>query len=307
MSAQAVVLLTAVAAPALFANAAFGGGNPYASAVVQFDPGTSPPPGANNPLSALGSPERFTGEGIFPSVVSPFNPAFGADELVSIAPGGHIVLAFSQPITDDANNLFGIDLIVFGNAGFIDIDWPNAIVSGAFGADGGMIEVSADGTNWHVIAGATADSLMPTIGFLDSGPYDVMPGSMPTDFTRPIDPLLTQAHMDGRNHAGVLDAYHGSGGGAGIDIASTPLDAVSFVRISNPSAATENIEIDAVADAGPRKPGDVDLDGATNVTDLLAVISAWGARIPGSAATDFNNDGLVGVTDLLAVIAGWGG
>jgi hypothetical protein len=129
----------------------------------------------------------------------------------------------------------------------------------------------------------------------------------PTDFTRPVDPALTMSSMLGRDLAGLRDVYRGSGGGAGVDIASSGLAFISYVRISNPPGATENIEIDAVAAVKPRLPGDVDLDGIVNVNDLLAVIAAWGVRQPGSPPTDFDNNGVVNVNDLLAVIAHWSG
>lgn len=52
-------------------------------------------------------------------------------------------------------------------------------------------------------------------------------------------------------------------------------------------------------------PADVDFDGTVDVTDLLAVINAWGTCSGCSA--DINCDGLVNVTDLLEVIAEWRG
>lgn len=55
----------------------------------------------------------------------------------------------------------------------------------------------------------------------------------------------------------------------------------------------------------PACPADVTGDGSVNVTDLLAVIGAWGA-CPVPCAADTNNDGQVNVTDLLAVIGAWG-
>ncbi|MCI0676102.1 MAG: PQQ-dependent sugar dehydrogenase [Phycisphaerales bacterium] len=57
-----------------------------------------------------------------------------------------------------------------------------------------------------------------------------------------------------------------------------------------------------------RKPGDVNLDGTTNITDLLALIGGWGACPPPPTPCpgDMNDDGQVNVIDLLALIAGWG-
>ena len=50
--------------------------------------------------------------------------------------------------------------------------------------------------------------------------------------------------------------------------------------------------------------GDVDGDYTVDVTDLLAVISAWG---PCSGCdADVDGSGTVDVTDLLAIISAWG-
>jgi hypothetical protein len=55
----------------------------------------------------------------------------------------------------------------------------------------------------------------------------------------------------------------------------------------------------------PFDPGDVDGDGAVNVTDLLLVLADWGP-CP-ACPTDIDDDGDVAVDDLLAVLAGWTG
>ncbi len=49
---------------------------------------------------------------------------------------------------------------------------------------------------------------------------------------------------------------------------------------------------------------DITGDGTVNVSDLLAVINAWGPC--GGCAADITGDGVVGVNDLLAVINAWG-
>lgn len=50
--------------------------------------------------------------------------------------------------------------------------------------------------------------------------------------------------------------------------------------------------------------GDLDGDGRVSITDLLQILSQWGAC--GDCTADFNGDGTVDVTDLLTVLAAWG-
>ncbi len=78
-------------------------------------------------------------------------------------------------------------------------------------------------------------------------------------------------------------------------------------------AAIDDVRI--VADCGSATcPADVNRDGSVNVSDLLAVITAWGTCAPpcasdvAPAATNAlgAGDGQVNVADLLLVISGWG-
>jgi len=50
--------------------------------------------------------------------------------------------------------------------------------------------------------------------------------------------------------------------------------------------------------------GDLNGDGVVNVSDLLALLGAWGPN-PGHAA-DINGDGVVNVSDLLILLGAWG-
>lgn len=196
------------------------GQTPWAVEVVSFDAGSTGVMGFDDPFTALGEPERFTGEGVFPGVVSPFNPPFGTDEIVSIGEGGHLTVRFDRPINNDGSHLFGVDLIIFGNGGFIETDFPNGVVGdppGMFGLDAAHLELSVDGVDF-VDAGMFTEGFAPSMGFIDSGPFDETPGDVPTDFTRPLDPRLVLDDFAGLDMDGIRALYDGSGGGTSIDV-----------------------------------------------------------------------------------------
>jgi len=287
-----------------------GPDDPFADSILGYEPGANPAPGYTDPSSALGSPERFTGEGVFPGVVSPFNPPFGPDEIVSIGVGGMLVVQFDTPVTDDPANPYGIDLLVFGNAFFLDEAYPAGVVGGLFDDNGGVIEVSVDCEHWVVVSGVAADGPMPTLGWLDAGPYDDAPGVVPSSFTRPCDPGLSPGDLTGLVHDDVVTAYEGSGGGAGIDLGAVGLAAISCVRITNPGdpQTDPNIEIDALSDVTPDAgPADIDGDGIVGVSDFLALLGSWGPcpAPPAECPADVNGDGAVDTVDLLELLGAW--
>ena len=51
-------------------------------------------------------------------------------------------------------------------------------------------------------------------------------------------------------------------------------------------------------------PEDINGDGVVNITDLLALLSAWGSCA--GCPEDINGDGVVNITDLLALLSAWG-
>lgn len=233
--------------------------DPWADSVVSASLGAGGDANYTDPNSALGEPSRFTGDNApfpgFDSAVTPFNPAFNIDQLVSLGEGGSITLEFDEPIVNDPLNPFGVDLLVFGNAGYIDVDFPNGVVgpgSPMFGEGAGAIEVSQDGVNYFPV-GASADTAFPTLGYTDlPSAFETLPGSVFTDFTKAVDPSLDPSGLD---WAGLVGAYNGSGGGAGIDLSTAGLSEARFVRISNPIGSGVTVEIDAVADASVPAPG----------------------------------------------------
>ena len=241
------------------AASAIAGPTPWADTVVFYDQGVGASPSYVDPISALGEPSRFTGDNApfsgFDGAVTPFNGPFNTDQVVTLGEGGVLTLGFNEPVTNDTANPFGIDLLVFGNASYLDNDFPNGQAStpaSLFG-EGGVIEISADGLAWTVVTGVDADGSFPTLGYEDvTDPFSSGPGVIETDFTRPVDPNFV---ADGLTLSEIITGYDGSGGGAGIDIGAFGLSEVSFVRITNPIGSGFTPEIDAVVDVSVPAPG----------------------------------------------------
>ena len=224
---------------------------PWAASWLSYDPGTDPVPGfTSDPDVVLGSPERVTGElAGSDSDVTMFNSPFGTDEILSIGGGGELVVRFDEPVEDDPTNLFGVDMIIFGNTFFTTSDFVVGNITGD-NREPADVEVSADGSTWFAVT-PQADSLFPTQGFLDAEIFGTDAGFNPsgtiaTNFLRPMDPSLDINDFLGKTYAQALGLYDGSGGGTPIDIGPTGLDSISFVRISVPVGGA-SAEIDAFA------------------------------------------------------------
>ncbi|MEM7228465.1 MAG: dockerin type I domain-containing protein [Planctomycetota bacterium] len=295
------MIFIATCPPTMTAHAS----DPFADQVVDYAPGTNPVIGYVDPSTALGPPERDSGEGIDPGVVSPFQPAWLPHEIVSIGRGGALTVSFDEPITDDPLNPYGIDLIIFGNALLIDGGDGMCATPCSATSEGGLIEVSPDGINWFPVENAEADGFAPTLGYRDAAAYQVLPGTVPTDPTLPIDPALTPSHFDNATIATIDAFYYGSAGGVGVDLQSIGLASVIQVRISNPMDSQFTPEIDAIADVAPQIEGDVNFNGVVNIDDLLLVINDFGVSPPGGPASDVTRNGVVNIDDVLTVINNW--
>ena len=259
--------------------------SPYAWRVVAAD--VAPGGAYGDPANALGAPSRTVPGWNGPDYpATPAAPAWGGGRLVSLDSAreddgarGSITVEFDHPVADDPRNPFGLDFIVFGNAlhtlggssSFTGVGDPATVVfnTGAVAAERGLVEASADGTNWFAFAdGPYADDFAPTMSRLydPEDPDLSLFGSSaitnkwwgaPSDATRPVDPSLSGADFKGRSLADYARLYDGSAGGTGFDISAfdLPRDAlgrkfIRFVRITtlDPDASTE---VDAVADVAP--------------------------------------------------------
>jgi hypothetical protein len=241
----------------------------FASSVLNYTTGTGHATNYINPATALGAPSLTNDFG----TITPFNPAYSTNDLVSIGAGGSLTLGFSTPVLNDPGNPFGIDLLVFGNDGFVDNDFPNGLTtaagdlfSNAFGTPGtSKVFVSADNVSYYELlpplwASARVDTLFPTDA-------EGMLGL-------PVNPALNQASFGTTNLAGIRSLYAGSGGGTGFDLAwavdtngaPVALGSISYVRID---VLGSKVEVDAVMAAVP-EPSTWAM-GALGIAGLLAV------------------------------------
>lgn len=303
--ASPATLACALAAVAAATGAAAQ--HPFAASVVSYSPGAGVNPAYTNAAVSLGEPSRFTPDPVFPSAVTPFQSPYLASQVVQIGPGGSLVVEFDPPIADDPRHPFGVDLLVFGNAFFLDAAYPSGVVAGIF-SEGGVVELSADGVLFTPAKGIEADGLFPTMGWRDAGPFAEAAGREATDFTRPIDPAMAAAVL-GANYATLQSLYDGSGGGAPVDIAAAKIASVRFVRIRVPADAGEVIEIDAFAAVSPQSLAeDLDGDGAVGGGDLAILLQAWGpCGDPAACPADIDGDGVVGGGDLARLLGAWEG
>ena len=102
-------------------------------------------------------------------------------------------------------------------------------------------------------------------------------------------------------------AFSGNAGDAGVHqdgdqggavFLGYPIEAMSAGNQQNLMAALLNW----LADSQDACEADCNGDGSVGVSDLLAVIDAWGT----SSGCDVNDDGIVNVSDLLEVVGNWG-
>ncbi|MFW5697573.1 MAG: PEP-CTERM sorting domain-containing protein [Fimbriimonadaceae bacterium] len=222
----------------------------------------------NDPNSVLGKPTTLFNSG------SASNPDIrrtklaeglfntdpeGGKLITTIGEGQSVTVKFAQPVVDDPNNWYGLDFIVFGNAffsaeGVVDDDTnANTMKLGQSGAaftEPVKVSVSQDNVNWYTFDdGPYADTLFPTNAYRwdrDAAAWT----DQELDWTKPVDPSLTNADFGGITIADALDLYDGSAGGTGFDLAESGFASIQYIRVEGVSGFAGG-EIDAFADVAP--------------------------------------------------------
>jgi hypothetical protein len=216
----------------------------FASSVISYTPGAGGAASLNQPDSALGAPSTFTNDPLFPNAVDPYDPPYLANQLVSIGAGGSLTLQLDSPVRNDSSHAFGLDFIVYGNAGFI-ADFNTGKTDGTlFGADATSTRVSV-----------SADNV--TYFTLDPNLAPIFDSYFPTDgagvFGKPVNPSLGSAgSFNGMTMDQIRAQYAGSAGGTGYDLEwardingnPVALDSINYVRLD---VVSGKAEIDGIA------------------------------------------------------------
>ncbi|MBS1705044.1 MAG: hypothetical protein JST40_04160 [Armatimonadetes bacterium] len=219
----------------------------------------------SDPAAALGAPSTWiqdlvnggTSQRVATSVVY---GAWGTDpsgskSVVTIQPGGQLIVAFSQPIVDDPRNWYGFDFIVFGNSFLSNsgttIGWATdmdlvRILSSGHLFEPTEVSVSPDLIQWYsypVSNYQCGDALWPTQAFTWSSSAKSWAGA--NDATKPVPPTLTLPQWVGKSASQLIAAYQGSAGGCAFDLRPSGFRSVRYIRFSGTGG-----EIDAVSRVG---------------------------------------------------------
>lgn len=210
--------------------------------------------GYTTSAAALGVPTGVTGYDGFwgTSVVSVFSPPSDTNQIVSIGEGGHLTVRFPQVVYVKPGLA---EIGVFANAGLVDSSYPSGVCASpaqTFSDNFAQIDVSANGLDW--VGLGTLNLNMPTNFYLNAGPYDADAPASPqvADFGKPFSGGLSS--FGGKTYPQILTLLDGSAGGNWLDLSSTGLSQVEYVRFSMPAGGINGytyacVDAISVADA----------------------------------------------------------
>lgn len=197
----------------------------FAEEVVSYVPGTGVT--LNNPEVALGQPAWITGSQPFDGNWSPFNPHWTADNLVQVGYGGHLSLQMERFV--DVSSA-GLHLGIWGNT-FLAMGSGGRATDPAVmaGVDVAELAVSQNGVDF-VSIGEVSLAWFGNYWSDSSGPFSQEPGTIPADFGQPFSAGL--ADFNGLTYGEILNVLDGTAGGTWIDLSSTGLEKVGWIRFS---------------------------------------------------------------------------
>ncbi|MCX6902046.1 MAG: hypothetical protein NTW03_00925 [Verrucomicrobia bacterium] len=218
---------------------------PYADAVTAYQPGTGFVAGYTDPTVALGQPGR---PDPYATPDDPFDPAWHASQIVSVGTGGFLTVRFDAPIQHHPSHPYGIDFLIFGNAGFIV---TNEDYIGTLATDGSLFGASSAGSTrvWVSQDGVTFYQLNPSLAPVVD---NLFPTDGAGDLQKAVSSFLRTADFAGQTLDGIRVLYAGSGGGAGFNLAwaqdtngqPVNLSSASYVRVN---VLSGHAEIDGFA------------------------------------------------------------
>ena len=159
---------------------------------------------------------------------------------------GQIVVEFTQAVSNDARNPYGIDLLVHGNPFLVggggmvysntNLEVYNLSVFGGYSVFGEPVTVSVaqslDGP-WYTYTNAFGDTMWPTQPFQ----WNWVAHRFATnemDWTRPVNPALGESVISNLTAARAISLYGGSAGGTGFDLAESGFEWIKYVKFSDP-------------------------------------------------------------------------
>lgn len=236
----------------------------FASSVVDFS-GLGPDPFYNDPNAMLGRPtlwnhDEFGGgpkQRVATSIAyAPWQQDDNGNNVItSIPTGGHVTVAFDEPIVDDPANWYGQDFIVYGNSSFLAsgfVEWNtnleniNIVGPNVF-AEPTQVSVSPDLISWYTYTNTFADTLFPTQAF--EWDFGIHNWNADSDWAKPVNPVLTGEDFNGLSVADGIALYEGSGGGTGFDLSESGFSSIRYIRFDGSGG-----EIDAISRVGHAVP-----------------------------------------------------
>lgn len=242
--------------------------NPYATTLVGCSSDLTGSSLYNDPCAVLGKPSTsFKNTWGDTSIhrVKLVEPAFnvgpnGEKLITTINTGQWIEVEFDHQVMDDPLNPYGIDFLVFGNSFFAgnsgsvteSTNMNTYNIGGGVFAENMKISVSQDGNNWYTYdSGPYGDSMYPTNAYLwDS--VNACWTNTEADFTKPVDPSLTNTDFAG-TAAHAVELYNGSAGGTGFDLAESGYHWIQFIKVEGVSGFSGG-EIDGFSDVAASVP-----------------------------------------------------